>query len=221
MHPQTQPNSSTSRWRQCYTNFVDTKKDIRSTVLQRRDTLPARARADKSAKVCREVERRVAEAFDRPCIAVFKAMRSEVDLSNLAASAYEQEWDVCFPCMVRDRLSDAEEPSRMAFYRVPAERYEEAVETLIAHPLRCRSCSTLAASGYASVEPRELDVVAVPLVAFDDAGNRLGYGGGNYDRLLPALRPDALVMGVAFEEQRVDAVPCEPHDQPLPCIVSA
>ena len=71
------------------------------------------------------------------------------------------------------------------------------------------------------IAPEDLDAVVVPLVAFDDDGNRLGYGGGNYDRLLPALRDDAVIAGIAFEEQRVEAVPVEPHDRPLPHIVTA
>ena len=44
--------------------------------------------------------------------------------------------------------------------------------------------------------------MVVPLVAFDDAGRRLGYGGGNYDQLLPRLRADAVVIGIAFDEPK-------------------
>lgn len=110
---------------------------------------------------------------------------------------------------------------RMAFYHVPAERLDEARTAFLGSPMRCHSCSALKAAGYVAVDAQELDAAVVPLVAFDAAGNRLGYGGGNYDRLLPALRPDALVVGVAFEEQRVEAVPCEPHDMPLPCVMRA
>ncbi|MEA5021042.1 MAG: 5-formyltetrahydrofolate cyclo-ligase [Gordonibacter sp.] len=200
---------------------MDNKKNMRLAVLARRDALPLRARKSKSAELCYAVELCVSRAFENPCIGVFSAMQSEVDLSNLVASAYKQGWEVCFPCMVRDNPADSKEPSRMVFYRVPAALYEKAYEALITHPLRCRCHDDLAFDGYESVVPHELDAVIVPLVAFDGNGNRLGYGGGNYDRLLPSLRKDALVVGVAFEEQRVEIVPCEPHDQPLPYILSA
>ena len=83
------------------------------------------------------------------------------------------------------------------------------------------ACAALEADGFAAIAAEDLDAVVVPLVAFDDDGNRLGYGGGNYDRLLPALRDDAVIAGIAFEEQRVEAVPVEPHDRPLPHIVAA
>lgn len=155
-----------------------------------------------------------------PCVAVYAAMRSEVDLQAFAESAFARGWDVCFPCMVRDE-ADGQGPGRMVFYRVPGARLDHARAAFLNHPLRCLPCAALADAGYEEAAPADLDAVAVPLVAFDDEGNRLGYGGGNYDRLLPRLRADALVVGVAFDEQRVPAVPCEPHDRPLARIVHA
>lgn len=61
------------------------------------------------------------------------------------------------------------------------------------------------------------DLVLVPLLAFDARGQRLGYGGGFYDRTLLALRRSAPVcaIGVAFAGQEVEAVASEPFDQPL------
>lgn len=65
----------------------------------------------------------------------------------------------------------------------------------------------------------EIDLVIVPGVAFDLACNRLGMGAGYYDRLLAGM-PRAMTVGVAFEEQVVGEVPCEPHDRPLDAIVT-
>lgn len=223
---------------------MDEKKRVREEALCRRDALSAQVRARKSLEICLRLERLISEylsidtaseeaithanakhasgssdaCFDKPCIAVFSAMRSEVDLSAFVQAAHARAWNVCFPCMLRET---ADEPARMALYRVPREQFDRARTTFLDHPLRCLAPAALERSGFEAVEPNKLDVVAVPLVAFDGQGNRLGYGGGNYDRLLPNLRADALVVGVAFSEQRVEVVPCEPHDQPLPLIISA
>ena len=58
------------------------------------------------------------------------------------------------------------------------------------------------------------DVILVPLLAFDARGERLGYGGGYYDRTL-AAHPAALAIGVAFDEQEMDRLPSQAHDRPL------
>jgi 5-formyltetrahydrofolate cyclo-ligase len=64
------------------------------------------------------------------------------------------------------------------------------------------------------VEP---DIVLVPLLAFDAAGRRLGYGGGYYDRTLRDLRARKRIVaiGLAYDEQQVDAVPHLDYDERL------
>ena len=66
------------------------------------------------------------------------------------------------------------------------------------------------------------EILIVPLVAFDAAGNRLGYGGGFYDRTLEQLRArrGTLAIGFAFDAQEAEALPLEPTDQPLDMIVT-
>lgn len=62
------------------------------------------------------------------------------------------------------------------------------------------------------IEPTDIDALLVPGIAFDLQGNRLGQGGGYYDRYLPHLRADAIAIGIAFNEQIVEEVPHDPHD---------
>lgn len=67
------------------------------------------------------------------------------------------------------------------------------------------------------------DLVLVPLVAFDAARHRLGYGGGYYDRALAALKREHLAcsaVGVAYAWQRVDEVYAAPHDIALDGIIA-
>lgn len=63
------------------------------------------------------------------------------------------------------------------------------------------------------------DFLLIPLLAFDLAGNRLGYGGGYYDRTIAAL-PGAFRLGCAYEIQKVEHVPTEPTDQTLQAIAT-
>jgi 5-formyltetrahydrofolate cyclo-ligase len=69
------------------------------------------------------------------------------------------------------------------------------------------------------VAPEEIDVVAVPGVAFDRAGGRVGYGGGFYDRFLPSTR--ALRAAVAFDVQlEEEPLPGAGFDLPVDVIVT-
>ena len=63
------------------------------------------------------------------------------------------------------------------------------------------------------------DTLLIPLLAFDAAGGRLGYGGGFYDRTLAAL-PGCPRLGCAFAAQQVDAVPVGPYDVPMDAVAT-
>jgi 5-formyltetrahydrofolate cyclo-ligase len=62
-------------------------------------------------------------------------------------------------------------------------------------------------------------MLLVPLLAFDDRGYRLGYGGGYYDRTLASLF-NARAVGIAYAGQRMDFLPLDAHDYPLNAILT-
>lgn len=66
------------------------------------------------------------------------------------------------------------------------------------------------------------DVVLTPLLAFDRAGGRLGYGGGYYDRTIGALREAKPVqaLGLAYAAQEMAAIPTGPYDRPLDAVAT-
>ena len=69
------------------------------------------------------------------------------------------------------------------------------------------------------VEFEDIDCVIVPGAAFDRQGNRLGLGGGYYDRFLQRV-PNAKRVALAFDYQLLEAVPAEPHDAKMDIIIT-
>lgn len=67
-------------------------------------------------------------------------------------------------------------------------------------------------------DPEMIELIVVPGVAYDRAGNRLGRGKGFYDRLLATTK--AVRIGVAYDFQLVDELPVEPHDVKMDCVIT-
>lgn len=74
--------------------------------------------------------------------------------------------------------------------------------------------------GGEEVIPTARDLMLLPGLAFSLAGDRLGYGGGYYDRYLAALPQKPLLCGLCYDLQVVDALPREPHDIRLDLLVT-
>lgn len=74
-------------------------------------------------------------------------------------------------------------------------------------------------TSYPEGEEMAPDWLLVPLLAWDDAGRRLGYGGGYYDRTIASL-PGCYRLGCAFACQRVDEVPAGPQDATMNAIAT-
>jgi len=88
------------------------------------------------------------------------------------------------------------------------------------------SATTFVTGNYGIQEPvnpeildiRAIDLIAVPGVAFDLNGNRLGRGGGYYDRMLEPFSGSA--AGICFDFQVLDKIPIDPHDRPVSFLVT-
>ncbi|MEM8689042.1 MAG: 5-formyltetrahydrofolate cyclo-ligase [Pseudomonadota bacterium] len=132
----------------------------------------------------------------------FYPYKSELDLRPMLSALSTQGWTTCLPIVLGE--------GRPLVFRAwtPGERTEPGAWNI---PVPVSSAQ--------SVEP---DVMLVPLLAFDRAGYRLGYGGGFYDRTIEKFRKSKvlLTVGVAFAAQEVDAVLRGPHDQPLDWVLT-
>ena len=196
------------------------KAELRRAVIARRNALDLDVRAAKSAVICT----RLVELLDRlgatapHTVAVYAAMGSEADPAAFAAATAKRGWRVAYPCLLS--ATEAAACGQRMCMRAAAAG-DASAAPFIAHPTRAFAATDIDSGRFPIVPAEALDMIVVPLVAFDRAGARLGYGGGCYDRYLPTLRPDCHIVGIAFEEQRVDHVPTDVHDLPLPNIISA
>jgi len=161
--------------------------------------------ADLRPRAADAVAGRVLEAVDPSAgtvVSVYLSFRDELDTAPLLAALHARGCVTCAPVVGR-----VGQP--LSFRRwwpgVPLETE------------RFGTVRPAAAAG--EVVPA---VLVVPMLAFDRAGRRMGYGAGFYDRTLAGLRAagPVLAVGIAFAAQEVDALPAGPHDQPLDRIVT-
>lgn len=144
--------------------------------------------------------------LDRPAgvAAGYWPMRSEIDPRPLMARLARAGWRLALPVTPARRTDGP-----LIFRRwEPGGAMEE-------HAFGMREPQPAAEA----VRP---DLVLVPLLAFDAAGHRLGYGAGHYDRTLQALRAAGPVyaVGLAFAGQATATLPAGPHDQPLDAVAT-
>jgi len=71
-----------------------------------------------------------------------------------------------------------------------------------------------------TLSPDEIDLVIVPGVAFDERGNRIGFGMGFYDRFLKRKSSRTKTVALAFELQLVPIIPSQPYDVPVDYIIT-
>ena len=102
----------------------------------------------------------------------------------------------------------------LAFTTIPGE--PETGQLLV----WCAATGRLVAVPEAGIEASWPDVVIVPGLAFTAVGDRLGQGGGWYDRFLSEVRADCTSIGVCFAEQVLDAIPVLAHDVVMDHVVT-
>lgn len=148
-------------------------------------------------------ERFPVKLLDRfgPLVAGYIAIGSELNPAALLDRLRSLNAEVCFPRVEAD--------DSMTYRRVQDETDLEEGPFGLTQP-------------GAHTEIVHPTLVLTPLLAFDAAGNRLGYGKGHYDRALAQLRSQGrvFVCGLAYAEQEVVQIPAEDTDVPLDWVVT-
>jgi 5-formyltetrahydrofolate cyclo-ligase len=134
-----------------------------------------------------------------PVLGIYWPFRSEIDVRELAHRHIEAGGVVALPVVVQKNAAvqfwrwRPEVPMSRGLFNIPI-------------PGECEI-----------VTP---EVLIVPLVGFDRAGYRLGYGGGYYDRTLAASHPRPRTLAIAFAESELETIYPQPHDIPMSRIIT-
>ncbi len=185
------------------------KHKIRKEILLKRSQLSTSDHTEKSDAIVQRL-RRFVDTLSPRIVHSYIPMRGEVDvLPLLVETAALADRTLYVPHVV-----DAQ-PDSMLHAEVSNEViYKKGV---LSTPTITKPIDVISAQDLA-MRMKPTDVVLVPLVAFDETGYRLGYGGGFYDSFLRQVH--CMKVGVAFDLQGVDAVPREVHDIRLDTIVT-
>jgi 5-formyltetrahydrofolate cyclo-ligase len=182
----------------------DAKKELRKAMVARRASISLPARQTANHAITEQVLR-LGGFHDAQTVLAYMSFGAEFNTTAFVRASLERDKVTILP-----KINAVEQ--RLDLYRVcdlNADFVSGTWGILEPNPLRCAKIAT-----------EEIDFVLVPGVAFDSECNRLGYGGGYYDRLLDDLGPFATLVGPAFAVQIVERVPIETHDISLDLVIT-
>ncbi|MHB8880876.1 MAG: 5-formyltetrahydrofolate cyclo-ligase [Thermodesulfovibrionales bacterium] len=194
------------------------KAALRKEILQRRNNIPLVVRKAKNRSIQYNLET-LDEVVHAGTLLLFASFRSEVDMNSMISKALFAGKRVILPKVdIGTRsllLLEIKSPADL----VPG--YMGIPEPVL-HPHKEGEPGSAedGSSAERSVDINAVDAVIIPGACYDEEGNRIGYGGGYYDRLLSGLQRTIPIIAPAYEEQLVDSIPAEPHDMKVSVIVT-
>ncbi len=182
--------------------LVGAKRHLRETAKAQRGQLSLAERTQAATRIAAHGLEFLGTGPSPLAVSAFLAIGEEINPAPLMSRLHREGATICLPVMVGKgqplefRAWSPGAPLRTVMWGI---REPEAAAPL--------------------VEP---DVLLVPLLAFDRTGQRLGYGGGFYDRTLQRLRSckRVVAVGLAFSSQEVDAVPHLDYDERLDWVLT-
>lgn len=180
------------------------KAHLRKELLSKRDKLTEREMETKS----RMIKKRLfglKEFKNANLVLFYAAFRSEVKTEKMIKDAIKSGKRIALPVVSKKKdrlliseLKDYDKELAPGYYNIP-EQKEKYHRLKLLH---------------------EVNLVILPGVGFDEKGNRLGYGGGFYDRLLSETDHNITLIGLAYEVQITSRINKSPHDVKVDKIVT-
>lgn len=174
------------------------RKAERERLIAERMAVAQELRHARSIRIAKALDAAIGDVSLR-IVGIYWPFRGEPDLRNWSNGIVERGGSLALPVVI--------EKGRPLEYRVwaPGDPLERGVWNI------------LVPSRGPAVLP---DVVIAPLVGYDEARYRLGYGGGFFDRTLAAMPRKPLTIGVGYRQSRIPTIHPQPHDIPMDLIVT-
>lgn len=176
------------------------KKELRKEIIKKRDELDCTEKKIKDKKIIEKLKG-TKEYKEAKEIFIYIGFGSEINTKILIEDALEDGKEVCVPKVIN---------KEMVFIKI-------------------NSLENLVTSNYGILEPvgdknnfnvDNLGLIIMPGLAFDKQGNRLGYGGGYYDKFLSNNKINVKKIALAYNFQILDKVPSEEHDIKVDSIIT-
>ncbi len=183
-------------------NIDDSKKVLRKLIQERRDSLANDLKQKKIAAIIQKFLG-LKQYSDSVNLLAYFPFRSEIDTRILIEKALSRGKRIALPKVNKEKLD---------LYYIKS--------LLIDLEPGCYDIMEPVPSECERALPLEIDLVIVPGVGFDTGMNRLGYGGGFYDKLLREISPQAPRIALAFDLQVVDHIPVSEHDLKIDILIT-
>lgn len=172
------------------------KKRVRELLAQKRRLLSKEDIAEQSSKVVAAVEQ-MPSFQSAKTVLIYYPTHNEVDLLSLI-KRYKKEKTFLFPVVHRKTMTVCPYEGNAKMHRGKFNIPEPTTEPYVG----------------------DIDLILVPGVGFDKSGNRLGRGGGYYDKFITRLGRKTLLVGVGYDFQLVEEVPANRWDKRLDYVVT-
>lgn len=170
----------------------------RARLIARRLSLDPNERRTRSGSIANALDSTI-QTFGHHIIGTYWPFRGELDLRDWGLTVIDRGGRLALPVVV-----DKTQPLEYRLW-APGDPLKRGVLNIL-FPVQGQA-----------VEP---DVVIAPLVGFDGARYRLGYGGGFFDRTLAAMRRKPVAIGVGYAECRLPTIYPQPHDIPMDVVLT-
>lgn len=181
--------------------MIDQKKELRRITRNKLAQITDDQYYQRSAMIAEQLFKQ--EAWKKAaCIGITISLKPEVDTYSIIEKAWKEEKTVAVPkCEPKER--------KMTFRAIEHFQQLEKVYFNLLEPIEAETNEKNA---------HEIDLLIVPGVAFTEKGDRLGVGGGYYDRYLSFYKGETIAL--AFDDQIVKTLPIDVYDQPVKQIIT-